>query len=94
MLQFFFHVSSKWRKISDDLALEECIVAELNFGRKKIFFTVLYRNPMDKSDNPEFVNFQNVEGLGVTNDEGTQLNNLFSKLYLTQFISESTHFPA
>ena len=40
----------------DDLSFGECIVTELLFGRKKIFFTVLYRNP-NKVDTPEFENF-------------------------------------
>ena len=36
--------------IRNDLSFDECIVAELRFGRKKIFFTVLYRNPKHKAD--------------------------------------------
>ena len=43
--------------IRDDLSFDECIVAELRFGRKKIFFTVLYRNPKYKADSPEFYSF-------------------------------------
>ena len=31
--------------IRNDLSFEESIVAELKFGRKKIFFTILYRSP-------------------------------------------------
>ena len=31
--------------IRNDLSFEESIVVELKFGRKKIFFTVLYRSP-------------------------------------------------
>ena len=41
----------------DDLSFEECIVVELRFGRKKICFTVLYRNPTNKPNSPEFLNF-------------------------------------
>ena len=42
--------------IRGDLTFDECIVAELRFGRKNIFFTVLYRNPGSRG-NPEFFNF-------------------------------------
>ena len=42
--------------IRDDLSFDECIVAELRFGRKKKF-TMLYRNPMHKAGSPEFLNF-------------------------------------
>ena len=44
-------------KIRSDLSFAECIVAELRFGRKKIFFTVLYRNPMHKVNSPDFHDF-------------------------------------
>ena len=40
-----------------DLAFEESIVVQLTFGRKKIFFTVLYRSPSMKRDSPEFASF-------------------------------------
>ena len=43
--------------IRGDLSFDECIVAELRFGRKNIFFTILYRNPMHKAGRPEFLNF-------------------------------------
>ena len=47
-----------------DLLFEECLVTELNFGCKKIFFTVLYRNPENKANSVEFEEFiQNVENL-------------------------------
>ena len=96
-------------------------VAELGFGRKFFFFTVLERNPMHKADSPEFFNlidnFRNLHSKiysekpylliftgdfnahsvqwwpnGDSNNEGTQLNILFSELGLTQLISEPTHF--
>ena len=38
-------------------SFDECIVAELRFGRNKICFTVLYRNPIHKVGSPEFFNF-------------------------------------
>ena len=40
-----FYRNSLPIKIRKDLAFNESIVAELNFGRKKIFFTVIYRSP-------------------------------------------------
>ena len=53
----FFYKTSLPLKIRDDLSFQECIVTELRFGHKKIFFIVLYRNPFYKSDTPEFMNF-------------------------------------
>ena len=93
----------------------------MRFKRKKIFFTVLYRNPKHKADSHEFLNFVsncldlhtkiasekpymvmftgdfNAHSVqwwpgGDTNNEGAQLNTLFSELGLTQLISEPTHF--
>ena len=50
--------------IRDDLSFDESIVVELKFGRKKIFFTVLYRSPAFNYTSPEFqtflVNFKNL----------------------------------
>ena len=116
-----FYKDSLPIKIRDDLSFNECIVAELRFGRKKIFFTVLYRNPKDTPDSPEFANFlTNFSELyqkilnerpyivmftgdfnaqcdhwwveGGSNNQGMQLNVLFSELGLTQLVSEPTHF--
>ena len=39
-----------------DLPFDESIVIELIFGRKKIFFSVLYRNPYHKHGSPGFSN--------------------------------------
>ena len=51
-------------KVRDDLSFHESIVVELRFGNKKIFFTVLYRNPAFKVGSVEFntflFNFQNL----------------------------------
>ena len=44
-------------KIRDDLSFEECMVTELKCGHKKIFFTVLYRNPIHEANTPEFETF-------------------------------------
>ena len=53
-------------RIREDLSFDECLVAELRFGRKKIFFTVLYRNPASKANSPEFEIFiQNFENLST-----------------------------
>ena len=43
--------------IRKDLSFQESIVIELKFGRKKIFFTVLYRSPSFKHNSPEFTTF-------------------------------------
>ena len=104
-----------------DLSFEECLVLELKFGRKKIFFTVLYRSPSIKHSTPEFdeflLNFRNLYSKikaenpfavfftgdfnghsqhwwpdGDTNIEGTEIENLFTSLNLTQIISEPTNF--
>ena len=44
-------------RIRHDLSFRECIVSELTFGRKNIFFTVLYRNPWNKAPSAEFQHF-------------------------------------
>ena len=44
-------------KVRNDLAFDESIVVELNFGRKKIFFTILYRSPAANHSSTEFANF-------------------------------------
>ena len=43
--------------IRNDLSFDESIVVELKFGRKKIFFTVLYRSPAFSHSSPEFQAF-------------------------------------
>ena len=45
----FFYKNSLPVIVRDDLSFEESIVVELKFGRKKIFFTVLYRTPAFKT---------------------------------------------
>ena len=48
----------------NDLSFNESIVLELNFGRKKLFFTILYGSPANNHSSPEFqtflLNFENV----------------------------------
>ena len=50
--------------IRDDLSFDESIVVELKFGRKKIFFTVLYRSPAFDHNSANFqvflLNFSNL----------------------------------
>ena len=46
-----------WKSEVTSHLTDECIVAELQFGRNKIFFTVLYRNPIHKVASPEFSAF-------------------------------------
>ena len=59
-----FYKDSLSIKIRSDLAFDETIVVELMIGRKKIFFTVLYRSPSKYSGSPEFKNFlSNFENL-------------------------------
>ena len=43
--------------VRNDLSFDESIVLELKFGRKKIFFTVLYRTPSYNHTSPEFQDF-------------------------------------
>ena len=43
--------------IRSDFSFDGCIVAELGFGRKIIYFTAVYRNPKHKIESPEFLTF-------------------------------------
>ena len=52
-----FYKNSLPLKQRKDLSFDESIVVELKFGRKKIFFTVLYRSPSVKHNTPEFEEF-------------------------------------
>ena len=52
-----FYKNSLPVKVRDDLSFNETIVLELKFGRKKIFFTVLYRSPAYNLGSPQFENF-------------------------------------
>ena len=44
-------------RIREDLSFDECLVTQLIFGHKNIFFTVLYRNPINKANSAEFQKF-------------------------------------
>ena len=116
-----FNKNSLPVKIRNDLSFDESIVVELKFGRKKIFFTVLYRSPASNHASPEFQTFlSNLEYLysniqaenpfatfftgdfnahtqswwlyGNTTPQGEDIDELFSKLGLSQIISEPTNF--
>ena len=63
-----FYKKSLPIKIRNDLSFNESIVAELNFGRKKFFFTVLCRSPAFNHTSPEF------------NVSLSNFTNLFSKI--------------
>ena len=59
-----FYKNSLPIKIRYDLSFDESIVVELKFGRKRIFFTVLYRSPASNYTSPEFMDFlSNVSNL-------------------------------
>ena len=59
-----FYKNSLPLVVRDDLGFDETIVVELKFGRKKNFFTLLYRSPSQTNNSPEFENFlQNIDTL-------------------------------
>ena len=61
-------------RIRTDLCFDECLVTELQFEQKKIFFTVLYRNPSFKANTPQFTKFLNdFKGLNNKISEETHL---------------------
>ena len=107
--------------VRNDLSVNESIVLELKFGRKKLFCTILYRSPANNHLSPEFqtflLNFENLYSKikaenplaifftgdfnahsqlwwpgGDTTQEGTVIDELFTKLGLFQIISELTNF--
>ena len=59
-----FYKDSLPLRIREDLSFDECLVTELIFGRKKIFFTVFYRNPKNDAASIGFadflINFENL----------------------------------
>ena len=59
-----FYKESLPLRIRADLSFDECLVCELKFPRKKIFFTVFYRNPEHKVNSTGFETFlENFEQL-------------------------------
>ena len=91
----------------NDLSFDECIVTEIHIGRKKVFFTVIYRSPNDKAGSPEFERFlkddfnahsQNWWPDGNTSNEGIAIDNLLSaliwiKLYVNPQILKKRKIP-
>ena len=53
----FFNKNSLPVIVGNVLSFDESIVVELKFGRKKIFFTALYRTPSCNHTSPEFQDF-------------------------------------
>ena len=49
-----FYKENRPLKIRPDLSFEECLVSEILIGRKKIFYTVMYRSPSNRAGSPEF----------------------------------------
>ena len=64
-----------------DLSFDECLVCELRFGRKKIFFTVLYRNPCHKASSLQFQSF-------LDNFENLHRNIMNENPYVTFFTGD------
>ena len=61
-----FYKNSLPLKVRNDLSFAESIVVELKYGRKKIFFTVLYRSPAFNYTTAEFATFiSNFENLYI-----------------------------
>ena len=52
-----FYKNSLPLKVRNDLSFSESIVVELKYGRKKIFFTVLYRSTSFNYTTPQFTSF-------------------------------------
>ena len=52
-----FYKNSLPLLVRNDLGFEESLAVELKFGRKKIFFTVLYRRPSNTNGSPELEAF-------------------------------------
>ena len=52
-----FYKDSLPLRIREDLSFDECLVTELIFGHKKIFFTVFYRNPKHGASSIGFTDF-------------------------------------
>ena len=70
-----------------DLSFDESIVVELKFGRKKIFFTVLYRTPSAKFNSPGFSEFLDNFKFLHTN---IQKENPYAVFYTGDFNGHST----
>ena len=92
--------------VRNDLSFDESIVIELKFGRKKIFFTVLYRSPAFKHTSFKFQaflsNFKNLHSeIQGDNPFTTFFTGDFNgglmviqtlRVWKSQIISEPTNF--
>ena len=77
--------------ICDDLCpLSECIVTEVKFGKKSIFFTCNYRSPSQTPDEVEN-NYQNFHFI-LSSIEDTSLASLTFAAGYTQLINKLTQF--
>ena len=73
----------------NDLSFDESIVVELKFGRKNIFFTVMYRSPSNDHTSPEFQNFlSNFENLYTK----IKLENPLASFFTGDFNAHSQHW--
>ena len=81
-----FYKKSLPAKIRDNFSFDESIVIELKFGRKKIFFTVLYRSPASNHTSPVFQTFlSNFENLY----SNIQAENPFATFFTGDFNAHS-----
>ena len=77
----FYYKNALPLKHRNDLSFSESIVTELKFGRKKIFFTVLYRSPAFTHTSIEFANF-------ISNFKKLHSNIKKEKPYMTFFTGD------
>ena len=84
-----FYKNSLPLKHRKDLSFDETIVVELKFGRKKIFFTVVYRSPSVKYNSPDFEGFlQNFKTL----HSNIQAENPYANFYTGDFNGHSQNW--
>ena len=84
-----FYKNSLPLKHRKDLSFDETIVVELKFGRKKIFFTVVYRSPSVKYNSPDFEGFlQNFKTLHIN----IQAENPYANFYTGDFNGHSQNW--
>ena len=81
-----FYKNSLPLKLQNDLAFRESIVVELKFGRKKIFFTLLYRSPSFKYSSIEFNDF--ISNFNVLHTK-IQAENPYAFFYIGDFNGHS-----
>ena len=83
--------------IQKDLSFDESIVVELKFGRKKVFFTVLYRSPSFDHTSPEFqaflLNFRNLYSKIQAGNPFLIILTFTPKLFLNRIINPPDSRP-